>query len=68
MLYFANNVKESIKVVIVCFLFFYSMHLEIFDQVQNLHAFDSFISFIPLLQEVPDFIFYLQCHDSGENC
>ena len=33
------------------------MHLEFFDQVQNLHAFDSFISFILLLQEVPDFIF-----------
>ena len=66
-LYFVNNVKESIKVVLDCFLFFYSLHLEFFDQVQNLHAFDSFISFI-LLQEVPYFIFYLQCHDSGENC
>ena len=63
-----DNAKKSVRIFLDCLWFFHLLHLKFSDQIQHLHPFDPFISFVFLLKKIPNFLGCFPCHYSGKNC
>lgn len=65
--YFADNAKKSVRIFLDCLWFFHFLHLKFSDQIQYLHLFDPFISFVFLLKKISNSLGCFQGHYSGKH-